>query len=627
MVRRGIVRFGPETHDVTTRQIYRASLALLGFRDRVVLGLLVAAQGALALLDLLGIAILGLFAALSTATATGQPAPAVDRIISWTGIQITSTWVLLLAAFAGILLVLKSIVSLAVTSYAFRLLAKREALIASRLATELMRQPLVVIQGRSSQETAYALNGGVGAAVIGVLGGATLVASEVVLIVVLILGLLLLDPPVAIYTLIFFSLVGGILHRILSGWAERLGSSRARTSIASLANTQEALRSYREITVSGRREFYIRRFEVLRWQFADVEAGFRIMGLISKYVFEIALVVGGGLLAVSQLALKDAPTAVAVIAVFFLAASRMMPSLLRLQTAALGMRSAASEAMPALVLARDLGDSPDCARGGSMDTLRRNHSRGLAQGHTEFSPDLRIVDVNFTFPGASRPALSSVSLSVPAGGSLALVGPTGAGKTTLADVILGVIAPDSGEVLIGSIPPASAVEVFPGAIAYVPQEIALATTTVRENVALGLPDDMIDDDRVWQALERAHLADLMRNERDGLDTVVGEHGVRLSGGQRQRLGIARALYTSPRLLVLDEATSALDAETEHSIADTMRDLEGVVTLVVVAHRLATIRHCEQVCYLHGGHVAALGTFDHVRKQSAHFERQASLLGL
>jgi ATP-binding cassette subfamily C protein len=161
----------------------------------------------------------------------------------------------------------------------------------------------------------------------------------------------------------------------------------------------------------------------------------------------------------------------------------------------------------------------------------------------------------------------------------------------------------------------------------VPQEISIMNVSVRANVAAGLPDSIIDDDRVWEALDRAQLGDFLRERRDGLDTVIGEHGARLSGGQRQRLGLARALYTRPKLLVLDEATSSLDAETEHAVTQALDSLEGEVTLIIVAHRLATIRNCDQVAYLHLGTLAALGTFEQVREQVPNFDHQAHLLGL
>jgi ABC-type multidrug transport system fused ATPase/permease subunit len=164
-------------------------------------------------------------------------------------------------------------------------------------------------------------------------------------------------------------------------------------------------------------------------------------------------------------------------------------------------------------------------------------------------------------------------------------------------------------------------------VAYVPQEVAMVNGSVRENVALGLPSEIVEDDWVWDALNRAHLSEFLQAAREGLDTIIGENGIKFSGGQRQRLGIARALYTKPKLLVLDEATSALDAETEQAIAQTLQELEGTVTTVTIAHRLATIRHCDLVVYLENGLIKSQGSFASVRASTPQFERQAQLLGL
>jgi len=355
----------------------------------------------------------------------------------------------------------------------------------------------------------------------------------------------------------------------------------------------------------------------------------QFVGLIPKYVLEIALVCGAGLLAASQLLTKDLSAAVAIIAVFLAAGSRIVPSILRLQTAAITIRSAAGQAAPTYELARELNlanlSSATAESFGSIDptTIRTL----LQKGHQGFDASILISNVDLSYPGTSTPALAAVSLTLPAGASLALVGPTGAGKSTLADVILGVLIPDSGVALIGGLSPAEALAAWPGAVAYVPQDVAMANGTVRENVALGLPVEIIDDDWVWDALNRAHLGEFLRDSREGLDTVIGEHGIKLSGGQRQRLGIARALYTRPKLLVLDEATSALDAETEQAIANTLQELEGNVTTVTIAHRLATIRHCDLVVYLEGGRAQAQGSFSEVRALAPQFERQAQLLGL
>jgi len=207
------------------------------------------------------------------------------------------------------------------------------------------------------------------------------------------------------------------------------------------------------------------------------------------------------------------------------------------------------------------------------------------------------------------------------------VGPTGAGKSTLADVILGVIPPVSGAVYIDGVSPAERIRTRPGTIAYVPQDVALISGTVRENVALGVAGDIVDERRVWEALAEARLAEFVHDAPDGLDTPIGERGVRLSGGQRQRSGVARALYSHPSVLVMDEATSALDAETEHLITQMLDSLGSDVTTVTIAHRLATIRRADLVLYLEDGQVLASGTFDEVRAAISQFDRQANLLGL
>jgi ATP-binding cassette subfamily C protein len=216
---------------------------------------------------------------------------------------------------------------------------------------------------------------------------------------------------------------------------------------------------------------------------------------------------------------------------------------------------------------------------------------------------------------------------VPAGSSLALVGRSGAGKSTLADLLLGVIEPDSGYITLNGSSPRDLIAARPGSIGYVPQAVSLVDGTLRENVALGLPDGLVSDERVWRALQRAHLDEPFAREREGLDTRVGEYGVKLSGGQRQRLGIARALLLDPSLVVLDEATSALDAETESNITEVIEALHGAVTIVLVAHRLSTVRNADVVAYMEHGMMMASGTFDELRQRVPSLARQAELMGL
>ena len=605
----------------------RGTLTLLDPRSRRILWMLVIAQVLLALLDMAGVLLLGLVAALSASAISGQEPAVIANVLDRSGLNQADEIPLAIAVavFAGVLFVVKSAASFFLVRRAYQFLADRQAVIARRLASRLLAGPLLDVQRRSSQDTAYSLVMGVNAATMGVLGSAVVVAAETAVLSVLVIGLLVVDPTVALFTLAFFALIGWVLFGTLGGWAKRLGRHLADADIGSITSVQNAVRTYRELSVTGRRPYYVDRFSSLRREAAQVQANVQVMNQVPKYVFEIALIVGAGLLAASQFLTRDAIAAVAVMAVFLTAATRVMPALLRLQAAFLRIRNQSGVAAGTLRLAEEL---PEIGGISALD----NHSSellksGIRTGYPGFAPEIRMTNVTLTYPDAARPAVEQFSLHISSGDSLALVGTTGAGKSTLADLILGLLDPENGVISISGMAPREAAQAWPGAIGYVPQDVIVIDGTVRDNVALGLPEDIVDDDLVWDALERAHLAQLVRDDEAGLELIVGESGVRFSGGQRQRLGLARALYTRPKLIVLDEATSALDSETELVISQALEELGRDVTLVIIAHRLATIRQCTSVVYLEDGQMRAHGNFEEVRAKEPKFDRQAALLGL
>jgi ABC-type multidrug transport system fused ATPase/permease subunit len=612
---------------MTIRLAIRRSLELLSVRDRRLLGLSVIMQMGASVLDLIGVLLIGLVAALAVTTVQSAPPPSIVAEIAdalgftgWT----SQSLVLAFSLIAAGVLLTKSILSAFLLRRVFVFLANRQAIVTARLYSALLSQPLAFIQRRSSQETAFALISGAGAATMTILGQLVIFLSEASLLMVMGFALVIISPWTAVAAIAYFAGVAWLLQRTMGNWAVRIGSEALSADVETLHTVQEALSAYREISITNRRALYVARLQRSRWAAARVAADAQLIGMLPKYIFEASMVLGGFLLAGILFLTQTSTVAVGTLALFIAAATRVMPSLLRLQGSALALRGAAGGAASTFALADELAivDAPQQGGGVSLpDEL------DIQGDHSGFDATVMLRDVTVTYPGRANPALSNVSLFVPPGTSLALVGQSGAGKSTLADVILGLIDPRSGEVKLGGLLPSAAVRRWPGGMGYVPQETIVANATIRENVALGIPLEAIDDEFVWAALERAHLAEFLRHERDGLDTYVGEDGMRLSGGQRQRLGIARALYTRPRLLVLDEATSALDAETEQAITRTIAELEGEVTQVIIAHRLSTVRNCDSIAYLEHGEVLAHGTFDEVRVLVPKLERQAALMGL
>ena len=619
----------------------RKAVSLLPGRKRRLLFFAASVQISLNLLDLLGIALIGLVAAVAvsgiddtlTSNSDGQGiASRVQGAFEELGLgALTISQIAVILAVAAVFaLVLKTLISAVMTRYILRFLAQQQAEVSADLTRRFLSRPLSEVQRWTTPEALYALGSGVGSATVALLGSAITIMSETFLFLIVGVTLLLVDPVITVAAIVLFSAIGYVLYRFLGTWSARNAQIMTDVSIGTMTAVSDALATYREATVLSRRDLYVDRYQNLVGRYATSSSTSAFILEIPKYVLEVALYLGIFLLGVVQFLTKDWTSAAATVALFLAAGSRIMPGLLRLQGASITIRNAAVQSQPTFFmydyLERSQLRDDDLTFVRERPSVARIHSL-VAKDFPGFVARVTLMDVSVTYPGAESPALRGLSLDVLEGQSVALVGPTGAGKSTLTDVLLGVIAPDAGSVSVSGQPPRVAIDKWPGAIAYVPQSVALVAGSVRQNVALGLPDELIDDDLVWDALRRAHLDAFLIEHREGLDTAVGERGFMFSGGQRQRLGIARALYTRPRLLVLDEATSALDAETEEAVIATMRELEGEVTTIVVAHRLATVRHVDEVLYLGSGSVIARGTFVEVRNRVPNFDKQASLLGL
>jgi len=527
------------------------------------------------------------------------------------------TQALILGTLALFLLVGRTMLSIFFTRKILYFLSRRGAKISANLVSRLLSQPLLTIQARTTQETAYSLTIGVQFIVINVLAGTIVLISDLTLLTVLAIGLFIVDPITAIGTLLVFGLVGFSLHRLMNIRASALGIQNSILSIKSSEKIVEVFTSYRESVVRNRRDYYAREFGKIRYELADAIAEQNFMPYISKYVLETSVIIGAMLISATQFVLQDANHAVATLAIFLAAGTRIAPAVLRVQQGAITIRGGIGAAAPTLDLVEVLGQA----------TTTENVDDSVDVLHEGFVSEIQIKNVSLTYPGKTDRAISQFTLTIPAGTSVAFVGTSGAGKTTIIDVLLGVLTPDEGDVLISGIPPLLAVAKWPGAVSYVPQDVVVASGSIRENVGLGYPIEAATDELVMAALRVANLDQFALDLPNGIDTQVGERGTQLSGGQRQRLGIARAMFTRPHLLVLDEATSSLDSGTEANISEAIHALRGSTTVVMIAHRLSTVRNADIVVYLSNGKILAMGSFDEICTSVPDFDYQAKLMGL
>jgi ABC-type multidrug transport system fused ATPase/permease subunit len=577
-------------------------------------------QTLLSLLDLIAVGLIGVLGALSVSGIQSQnPVGRTARVLEFLKIEnfTFQTQVLILGVSAILILVSKTIVSIIFTRRTLKFLSNRSAQLSADLVSRLLAQPFLKIQSRSFQETIYAITTGVSTLTVGVIGTCVLLISDSALLLVMAIALFLVDPVLAISAILLFGFIALLIYKLLSSRAREVGALNATLSIQGNIAILEVLNSFREIFVRSRQNYYSDLIAENRRQLADVNAERSFMPYIGKYVIETSVLVGAILVAAIQFHLHDAYHAIATLSVFLAAGTRIAPALLRIQQGALQVRTDSASATKTLELIKQLKEQEPLP----VPPYAVNRDR------LDFVPKIEVKSLAFKYPGSNSYLLNELSLEVQPGKVLAIVGPSGAGKTTLGDLILGLLKPSTGTVLISGVEPTIAISKWPGSIAYVPQDVMISDGTFLTNIALGFPSDSVREEDIWQALEIAQLSEFVRGLPQQLNTHLGERGIRISGGQRQRLGVARAMYTDPRLLILDEATSALDGQTEQELSESIKSLKGKVTIVMIAHRLSTVRAADELAYLAPGQPPVIGDFESIRQQVPDFDNQAKLMGL
>lgn len=598
----------------------RECLRLFSKSDKKRIFAVTGIQIILGALDLLGIIIIGVLT--SVAINGLQSRPAGDRVMSLLeflniqqfSLQIQST---ILGVSAASTLILKTLLSIYFSRKILFFLGRRSAYFSGLLLANLYKKDILAIQHKSQQEMVYALTGGMNAVVVSVIGSLVLLVSDSTLVLILSLGLFVLDPTTAFISVAIFSVLAVMLYFILRSRAIRLGSMQSTLMVEVNERLLQSLVSYRELRVRNQLEKYVSDFSISRRKVSEIAAEMNFLPNISKYVLEIAIVIGAITVSSVQFFTNNATRAISVLAIFLAASTRLAPAVLRIQQGFTSIQANLANSALTMYFIRKFG----------MDYSKLDSQSVVKFNYSGFRPKINMKNLSFQYPMQEFPIIKEFSFDIPEGSMTAIVGPSGAGKSTLVDLMLGVLDTQSGEIRISDVDPKQAFKRWPGAVSYVPQQINIINGSIFENVTFGSNCDELSEERVRQSLKLAQLEDLVKLLKDDIFSQVGDKGARLSGGQRQRIGLARALYSNPLLLVLDEATNSLDSATEEKFTDTLLTLKGKVTLVVIAHRLSTVKAAEAVVYLDKGKAIACGTFDEVKSMVPDFALQAQLQGL
>ena len=417
--------------------------------------------------------------------------------------------------------------------------------------------------------------------------------SELLLSALLVAYLLIQDPVMTVSIAVVLMLSVGVYMALTRKKANRYGQINQEYDGRMHQAIEEALGAVKDIKILHREKYFVDKFTYGGEQKMDALIHTNFFGAVPKYLIEMVCM--AGILAVmiaKVLGGTDMNSLVPELAAFAVAAFKLLPSVGKIANYFNGI----SFLMPSIdLIYHDLKETEDMLEVEYKDESDAPDIEGAGA--------IELKDVSFAYPDTDHDVLQDVSLELPVGCSAGLIGTTGAGKSTLADVILGIFFPKSGEVRFGAMNVHEYPMTWAKRLAYIPQTIFLSDESIRENIAFGIESEDIDDDKVWEAVGEAQLTDFVRSLPEGLDTKVGERGVRLSGGQRQRIGIARALYGDPEFLVLDEATSALDSDTEQAVMEAIDSLHGRKTLLIIAHRLTTIRNCDLIFSVGDGRVS------------------------
>ena len=564
---------------------------------------------ALAALSFLDAAALGLLAAVTSPILTGTSLtlPIIGKV--------TDSGLLVMLGLVCLLVISKSVIAVALLWGATRRFANYELTIGGRLFESYIKAPWLERLKRNSTELVRLSDTSVGVTISGfLLPGSTLLGEFMTFVSILVV-LAIAQPILAAVAFVYLMAIGLVLFFWVTRRSKQAGRTNQTYSVRNVRLIAEMVGALKEITLRDKTDEVAAVVQGNRVQTSRARANVQFLNQVPRYVLDAGIIGGVVLVGITGFLTGNSITAaISAVAIFGLAGFRLAPSIIRFQSIVSTVTANQPHAEAVVREIRAVEKASEHLAGRASKPLAP-HPAAMA-----------FEKVAFRYSDDAAPAVRDLDFTIPMGSSVAFVGSSGAGKSTMVDLILGLIEPTSGRITIDGVDLHELTQAWRERVGYVPQDVVLFDSTIGQNVALSWTDD-IDRDRVRTALKQAQLLDIVDARAGGIDGLVGERGLALSGGQRQRLGIARALYAQPLVLVMDEATSALDTATEAAVSKAIRTLQGKVTLITVAHRLSTIRDADRIFFMSEGRIVSAGTFDDLVAAVPEFALQAALAGL
>jgi ATP-binding cassette, subfamily B, bacterial PglK len=608
--------------DFNLKRVVVLALKLLSSRDRKWLVVMASIQALIGLLDLVGIVFLG---ALSSVVLNGLSSRSYgDRLGQFLALlKIENNdfnfQILFLASVAIGAIFSRILLSVYLSRRILTFLSIRSAYVSRRLFQKMLEEGLDFIKRRTALNSQFAINRGIDLIMVGCLGILMTLLADALSLTFIFFGLLVIDPKFALALVLAFSLLGTLLHVVLRKKTERVARDKTTFEIASNQKIQDTLLTFREVHVRNQQSLAIREFSELRLKSAKAIADSMFLPSVPKFVFESTVIVAAVFMGLFQLLANDVFRAISTLTIFLAAGTRVAPGMLRIQQGFMALKSNLGQTSPTLEILTELKIN-------NLDSLNiRARTPLISPTKSNAKNLISFENVNYERSTSPRFLLKDLTFFVRKGEFVALTGRSGSGKSTIIDLMLGLLEPTTGKISIRGLSPRLAISEFQNEISYIPQDVHIFPGTVRENIQVGMGDQEVSDSKIWKVLSQVQLKNHIKSMSEGLDSQLGEFGNVLSGGQRQRIGIARALLSSPKILVMDESTSALDSETEDSILKVLKNLQPRLTIVAIAHKLSTLVNSDRIIYVAEGRIEAQGTFKEVLKNHAGFKRQIKTL--